>query len=36
MQTKFLKIFLNIYRFRKNKTISADAFLGIDKKNMHN
>ena len=36
IETKLLKIFLNIYRFRKNKAVSADTFIGIDKKNMQN
>ena len=36
METKLFNIFLNIYRFRKNKTIFADTFVGIDKKNIQN
>ena len=36
METKLLNIFLNIYQCGKNKTIFADTFIGIDKKNMQN
>ena len=34
VETKPFYIFLNIYQFRKNKTVSADTFIGTDKKNM--
>ena len=36
MESKLFNIFLNIYQCRKNKTIFADTFIDIDKKNMQN